>query len=187
MVLGVEELEDLLAHQLVVAVHDDEDLEGLAEVLRRPEDVGHGHHLLLVDYDGQLLLGYLVLPRVLPHPLAGAVGRVVVDEEDAVVGVVLLQHAAEVLEVAVLRDVVEAGDEDADGQFLVLRDVVLLLVVLLLLLRVDRRQALVFDVNELFPQSGMSGLDASYEPGYGPRVYLGLNTLICNFSILIDL
>jgi hypothetical protein len=122
------ELEDLATYKLVVAVDNQEDVLGLAILLSRHAEVGHGSLLLLVLDDHVALRRQSgLLLEELFDLVSGVVGAGVVDEDDVVVGVVLHDDGLHVLDVPFECDVVEGRHHDAEGQFLVLAYVVLLL------------------------------------------------------------
>ena len=122
-------LEDLLANEFVVAVDNNKDLVGFAELMGSPLNVGHGHVAFLVDDDREFLRRDVPLLDVVPHVGAGSVFGGIVDEDDAVVVVVLLQDRLQVVSVAAVLHVVVAGNHHADRQLLVLRYRVMLLII----------------------------------------------------------
>ena len=130
---SAEEAKHLTPDQLVVAVGDQEDLLRTAVLLGCHAEVGHRPLLYLVLDDGVARRGQtgLVAGEVLLDLIAGAVGAGVVDEDDVVVGVVLHEHGADVFDVEVVLGVVVARNDNTEGQFGVLTDVVLSFIVLL--------------------------------------------------------
>ena len=88
---GVDVFKDLLPNQFIIPVNDDEDLMRFTELISSPTDVGHGHMAFLVDDNLDLLRRDVPLLHQLPKIGTSVVLGSIVDEDDAVVIVVLLQ------------------------------------------------------------------------------------------------
>jgi len=89
----IEHPEDLSAYQLVVSVHQKSYLVVFAVLSNSYVDVGHGCHLLTIDYD---LYSLLVNAHLFEHVLyedASVVGGGVVYDDYMVVAVVLKEYA----------------------------------------------------------------------------------------------
>jgi hypothetical protein len=125
---SIEQFKHLSTHYLVISVHDEKNISTFAVVFCCHSQIDHCSLLLLVPNDCVPLLRQL---RLRCHQLLDLptriVGAGVVDEDDVEVAVVLHEHRAHVLEVALVLDVVVAGDDYAEGQLLVFADVILLL------------------------------------------------------------
>ena len=118
MIEGIQQLHDLPANQLIVGV-----------------DVQHHTPLLAKIYDAQKLVSecsdaLVIFYECRPCPqsweffdlglqrVVGGVGRGVVSEEEAIVGVVLVFDRPKKLQVLVIPDEIPPGGDDADRQFL---------------------------------------------------------------------
>lgn len=128
----IKKFENLFAKQLIITVKDNEKLPFFAELVGSSIDIGHGHSPLLIDIDFKFVLRYLMFPSILFNFGPGAILWCIVNENYSVIGVVLLQNRVQVVHVTVLLHIVEAGDENAERQLFIMRDIVFVLVVLVL-------------------------------------------------------
>lgn len=78
-------------------------------------------------------LDLILVLQVLQYLCACIVGGCIIDDNNAIVNVILHDDGSNVADVAIIVSVVVGGDHNAEGQLLVLTDLVLLLVVGLLL------------------------------------------------------
>ena len=83
-------------------------------------DVPHGPDCFLVYLDGQLFLPNVVRLSISFDFLASTIAGVVIDQDDTKVGVVLLQHTPDILDVTVILHVVVARDHYTHRQLRVL-------------------------------------------------------------------
>ena len=109
-------LQNLLSNELIIPINDDEDLMRLAELISSPTDVGHSHMAFLVDDDLDLLRRDVPLLHQLPNVSASTVLGSIVDEDNAIVLVVLLQNRLQVVLVTHALHVVVTGNHDANRQ-----------------------------------------------------------------------
>lgn len=148
---GIEGLEDLLADQFIITVHRQVYLIRFAELVGCVVQIRHRHDLLLIASYCQLFLRDEVGLGVFLNLFAGVVSGPVVNKKDAVVGVVLLQDGADILEVSILGHVVVAGHHHTKGQLLILRYFIFVFVVLFLLHSIGVAGRLVLQLDVLLP------------------------------------
>ena len=147
LVEGVVELEDLGADELVVTVDDVGDLVVVAVLVDGVVDVLHRRPVHVVPEEDELVPGDAAPLEVAGDVLEGHVGREVVDDDHAVVAVVLLQQRLDVPGVPVVGRVLEGGGHHAGVDLLLVpRYVVLLLVVGLFLLIKSLQFGYIFEI-----------------------------------------
>lgn len=151
---GVVQFEDLPADEFIISIDNNKNVIRFAELEGCPSQVMHGPHLLLVPYDsvafGRDLSLFL---EVLLNLNSSLISGSIIDEDNMVVGVLLLQDGFDVLDVPVVFDVVVGGYHDAERQLLELAYRVFSLVVLSFL--VCEEIVGVVEVFEVDPADGL--------------------------------
>lgn len=133
----IEYFEGFDPHEFVVSVDEKPNLVWFAVLGDCHVDVGHCGDLFLVSDEGDLGFGDVIFVEEPLNVEACEIWRGVVDNDDMVIGVVLVEDALQVVLIPEVFGVVVGGYDDAEGQFFsVLAQVVLLLQPHLFLLRV---------------------------------------------------
>lgn len=132
---GVVEFEHLSSDKFIVAVDNQKNLIGPAELLGCPSQIGHCSLLLSILDHVEFLSGEALLFDKFFHFIPCAISGGVIDEYYVEVGVFLHDDGLYVLDVEIVVHVVVAWHHDAKWQLFVLADLVFLFIVVFLLLR----------------------------------------------------
>ena len=127
---GVEEFEDLPADELVISVHDNHYVFGVAVGLRGVPNVVHGFHLGWVLNEFALSCVELSLLDEFLDEGSGLVWRVIVNDDNFVVLVFLFEDWLQIDFVSFVLSVVEGWDDDAHRQLRVFTDFISILILL---------------------------------------------------------
>lgn len=116
MIDGIEHLEHLLSHQFVITIHKETDFIGFAVLGDGHVDVGHCSHLFFIGDEDDLAGQVFVLLEEVLDEGSGVIGGGVIDDHHPVVAVVLVEDRLQVVLVPEVLGIVEARNDDAEGQ-----------------------------------------------------------------------
>ncbi len=111
------DLEDFPTDQLIITIHEETNFVRIAVVRDGIVDVRYSSDSLLIDDQPHLPIIDVILLEEAVDEEPSVISRCVVDDDDMVVGVLLVKDGLQVELIAEGLGVVVGGNDDAEGQF----------------------------------------------------------------------